>query len=328
MLRLAALTLMLFLAGCSIGGAKTPPPPPPQAETPPPTATPQPEPSPAPKPVEPAPPRAPQAVLDRPQVLQGDTGVVRLDLPVEGEVTVKVEGLDQQPRVFRLAGRPIAFVGFPANARVGRYPVTVTWPGGQAETALEVVHKKFTEDRLTVTAEQEATYYDPRQAEEWARVFALRSNSWSVPLWDGPFRKPLEGDVPITTYFGEIRIVNGTETGRHSGMDFGADEGTPVVAPARGRVLMAEKLIVSGHTIIIDHGMNLYTAYYHLSAYDVKPGDWVEPGQIIGRVGNTGFSTGPHLHWTATIGNVPVDPWPLTEAAPLGYVQPSPAAAQ
>ncbi|MDF2631280.1 MAG: peptidase family [Symbiobacteriaceae bacterium] len=325
MKRLAALALVLFLAGCSIGGAKSPPTPPPQAATPPPAAEPQPQPPQTPVP---QPPRQPKVILDRPQVLQGDTGVLRLDLPVAGEVTIKVQGLDQQPRVFRLDGRPIAFVGFPANARVGTYPISVTWPGGQAETAIEVVYKQFTEDRLTVTAEQEATYYDPRQAEEWARVFALRATGWPAPLWDGPFRKPLEGDLHITTYFGEIRVVNGTETGRHSGMDFGADEGTPIVAPARGRVLMAEKLIVSGHTIILDHGMGLYTAYYHLSAYDVKPGDWVEPGQRIGRVGNTGFSTGPHLHWTATIGNTPVDPWPLTEAAPLGFVRPSPQTAQ
>lgn len=329
MKRLAALALMLFLAGCSIGGAKTPPPPSPQAAAPAPAPAPAPQAQPpAPQPVQPAPPREPQVLLDRPQVLQGDTGVVRLDLPVEGDVKVKVGGLDQQPWVFRLHGRPIAFVGFPANARVGRYPITVTWPGGQAETALEVVPKKFTEDRLVVTEEQEATYYDPRQAEEWARVFALRSQSWPAPLWDGPFRNPLEGDLKITTYFGEIRFVNGKETGRHSGMDFGADEGTPIVAPARGRVLMTEKLIVSGHTIILDHGMSLYTTYYHLSAYDVKPGDWVEPGQVIGRVGNTGFSLGAHLHWTATIGNVPVDPWPLTEAAPLGFVRPSPATPQ
>ncbi|HWI65172.1 MAG TPA: M23 family metallopeptidase [Symbiobacteriaceae bacterium] len=322
MKRLAALLLLLLMAGCSPGGA-APAPPAPVV-----TSEPEPAPIPPPPPLPPAPPNEPQVLVDSVQVQQGDIGVVRFDLPVEGEVSVKVQGLDEQPRVFRLEGRPIAFVGFPANARVGRYPVTVTWPGGKAETALEVIYKKFTEDRLTVTAEQESTYYDPRQADEWARVFALRSKSWPSPLWDGPFRVPLNGRLNISTYFGEIRFVNGKETGRHSGMDFEADEGTPVVAPARGRVLMTEQLIVSGRTIILDHGLNLYTTYYHLSAYDVKPGDWVEPGQVIGRVGNTGFSLGPHLHWTATIGNTPVDGWPLTQASPLGVRRAGPMTEQ
>ncbi|HYF95828.1 MAG TPA: M23 family metallopeptidase [Symbiobacteriaceae bacterium] len=320
MKRLLALGLALFLTGCSIGGAKPAPPPPTAAPTP------APPPAPEPKPFVPAPPKAPVITLEPPQVQQGDIGVIRFDLPVEGEVSIKVQGLSEQPRVFRLEGRPIAFVGIPANARVGSYPVTVTWPDGKYEGALEVVYKKFTEDRLTVTEEQESTYYDPRQADEWARIFALRSKSWPNPLWDGPFRAPLSGALAISTYFGQIRFVNGTETGRHSGMDFEADEGTAVLAPAPGRVLMTEKMIVSGHTIILDHGLNLYTTYYHLSAYDVKPGDWVEPGQVIGRVGNTGFSLGPHLHWTATIGNTPVDPWPLTLASPLGVRRAGPVA--
>lgn len=312
MKRLAAMCLALLLTGCTPGGSKPAPAPPPAPNT---------APAPAPDPVKPfvpLPPKEPQLLLEPAQVQQGDIGVVRFDLPVEGDVAVKVQGLDEQPRVFRLEGRPIAFVGFPANARVGRYPVTVTWAGGTLETAFEVIYKKFTEDRLVVTAQQEATYYDPRQADEWARVFALRSKSWPAPLWDGPFRVPMAGKLDISTYFGEIRFVNGKETGRHSGMDFEADEGTPILAPARGRVLMTDKLIVTGLTVILDHGLGLYTTYYHMSAFSVKPGDWVEPGQIIGKVGNTGFSTGPHLHWTATIGNTPVDPWPLTQAAPLG----------
>jgi murein DD-endopeptidase MepM/ murein hydrolase activator NlpD len=250
--------------------------------------------------------------------------VLTLDQPVAGAVKVKVQGLDEQPKTYLLNGKPVAFIGFPANAKVGDYPVTVTWDGGQWTGSLSVIYKKFTEDRLTVTEQQEATYYDPRQDEEWARVFKLRSDSIPRPLWDGPFAVPLAIPLRITTYFGEIRYVNGKETGRHSGMDFGAPEGTPVLAPARGKVMMTEKLIVTGNTLILDHGMNLYTTYYHLSAFDVKPGDWVEPGQVIAKVGNTGFSTGPHLHWTATIGNTPVDPWPLTLEAPLGYRAPVP----
>ncbi|HYG58023.1 MAG TPA: M23 family metallopeptidase, partial [Symbiobacteriaceae bacterium] len=237
---------------------------------------------------------------------------------------LRVEGLGEQPRVYVQQGRATAFVGIPANARVGDYPVTISWPGGEVQGSLEVVHKQFTEDRLVVTEELSQTYYDPRQADEWARLFERRSHSFPRPLWDGSFMQPLDGPLDITTYFGEIRFVNGVETGRHSGMDFGAPEGTPIRAPAPGRVVLAETMIVTGLTITIDHGMNLYTTYYHCSRIDVQPGDWVETGQVIGLVGNTGFSLGPHLHWTATIGNTPVDPWPLIQSSPLGIraVQP------
>lgn len=320
---LAGLTAVL-VAACSSakpGPAAPSPATPPSASAPAPAVQTTPAPAPAPAP---EPPRPPQVALIPAQVQQGDMAVLRLDKPVDGEVKVKVQGLDEQPKVYRQGARPVAFIGVPATARTGSYPVTVTWPGGEWTGNLEVIYKKFTEDRLVVTEQQEATYYDPRQADEWARLFERRSHSIDRPLWDGAFQEPLAGPLRITTYFGEIRYVNGKETGRHSGMDFGAPEGTPVYAPALGKVVLAEKLIVTGNTITLDHGMNLYTTYYHLSAIDVQVGDWVEPGQVIGKVGNTGFSTGAHLHWTATIGNTPVDPWPLTQAPPLGVRQSGP----
>lgn len=269
------------------------------------------------------PPVPPTVVIEPAQVLQGNFAILQFDRAVKGDVTVAVTGLSEQPRLFRLEGRPVAFVGFPANARTGPYPVAVTWPGGSWAGKVEVMPKRFTEDRLVVTEEQKDLYYDPRQEAEWKKVFQVRSQSAPRPLWQGPFRTPLAGEPTITTYFGEIRFVNGVETGRHSGMDFGAETGTPILAPARGKVVLAERLIVTGWTIIIDHGLNLYTTYYHCDRVDVSPGSWVEPEAQIGTVGSTGFSTGPHLHWTATIGNTPVDPWPLTQGA-LPAERPSP----
>lgn len=267
-------------------------------------------------PPSPSPP-SPDVRLEPAEVLQGDLAILRLRaIPAEAEV--KVDGLSEQPQLFSLFGEPVAFIGVPAAAKPGEYPVEVRWPGGEWTGKLAVVRKKFTEDRLVVTEEQQAIYYDPRQAEEWRRLSLLRRKSHPEPLWRGPFERPLAGDLKITTYFGEIRFVNGIETGRHSGMDFGAPTGTPIMASAHGRVLMAEQLVVTGWTILVDHGLGLFTLYFHCDKVDVRPGDLVRPGQQIGRVGNTGFSTGPHLHWTASIGNVPIDPWPLTRFAPLG----------
>lgn len=268
----------------------------------------------------PAPPEPPKATIRPEQVLQGDFAVLQMDSSVADDVKVQVQGLTEQPRVFLRDGRALAFIGFPANAQVQAYPVVATWTGGSWKGSVTVVRKQFTEDRLTVTQELTDIYYDPRQDEEWRRVFAVRSASEPRPLWRGAFKPPLGGKLDITTHFGEIRYVNGAETGRHSGMDFGAATGTPVLAPAPGKVVLAERLIVTGWTIIIDHGYNLYTTYYHCDRVSVAPGDRVEAGQPIGTVGSTGFSTGPHLHWTATIGNTPVDPWPLTQAPLLGIV--------
>lgn len=302
------LVALLLTAGCRAQAPDTERPPDSTPPTPPPAGEVQ------------LPETPPSIQIEPPQVLQGDIAVLRFDRPVEGEVSLTVEGLAEQPKPFRLNGRPVAFVGFPAASKVGTYPVRLSWPGGSWEGAIEVLPKRFTEDRLVVTEEQEAVYFDPRQQEEWRKVYRLRAQSAERPLWRGAFRVPLEGELKVTTYFGEIRFVNGAETGRHSGMDFGAPTGTPILAPARGKVILSEKLIVSGWTVIIDHGLNLFTAYYHCDRLDVAPGDWVEPGQPIGTVGNTGFSTGPHLHWTATIGNTPVDPWPLTQGPVMGVL--------
>lgn len=271
-----------------------------------------------PAPVAPEPSPHVRVLLQPERVLQGDFVTLRLDRPVTGEVKVTVKGLEEQSKVFLKDGAAVAFIGFPAAARVGTYPVSVTWEKGRWDGQLEVVRKQFTEDRLVVTEEQQAIYYDPRQEQEWKRVFDSRSRTLPEPLWRDAFRLPLAGPIKITTYFGEIRFVNGVETGRHSGMDFAAETGTPILAPARGKVVLAEKLIVTGWTIIIDHGVNLYTVYYHCNTVTVKTGEMVRPGEQIGTVGSTGFSTGPHLHWTATIGNTPVDPWALTKAPVLG----------
>ncbi|MBP2018788.1 hypothetical protein J2Z79_002203 [Symbiobacterium terraclitae] len=255
----------------------------------------------------------PVVTLEPRQVLRGDFAVLRVDQPLPGEPQLHVGGLSEQPKLFLLDRQPTALIGFPAAAPLGAYPVRLTWDGGEWEGSIEVVYKEFTVDRLEVTEEQEEVYYDPRQAEQWERLYRLRSTSEPEPLWRDVFRPPLDGELRVTTYFGEIRVVNGVETGRHSGMDFGAPTGTPIYAPARGKVILAEEFIVSGRTIVIDHGLNLFTAYYHCEEIHVAPGDWVEAGQRIGLVGSTGFSTGPHLHWTATVGNTPVDPWPLTQ---------------
>ena len=117
---------------------------------------------------------------------------------------------------------------------------------------------------------------------------------------------PAEG--PITGVYGSQRVFNGEPKRPHYGVDVGAPEGTPVVAPAAGFVTLADDLYYSGNTLIVDHGMSVFSSFLHLRDMQVKVGDFVEKGQLIGHIGSTGRSTGPHLDWRINLGSMRLDP--------------------
>jgi murein DD-endopeptidase MepM/ murein hydrolase activator NlpD len=94
----------------------------------------------------------------------------------------------------------------------------------------------------------------------------------------------------------------------HAGEDFAVAPGTPVIAPAAGTVVLAEPLFVRGKAVVIDHGRGVYSGYWHMQSLNVKAGDQVSPGQVLGMVGSTGLSTGAHLHWEMRVDGVAVDP--------------------
>ena len=136
-------------------------------------------------------------------------------------------------------------------------------------------------------------------------------------LWSGPFIMPSKGK--FTTIFGTTRSYNGgPATVHHSGADFAADAGTPVIAAAAGRVAYVGLLTTRGNSVIIDHVAGVFTAYHHLSRMDVSAGDYVAQGEQVGLVGMTGLATGPHLHWELVVGGVNVDPvsWTKPDVAP------------
>jgi len=119
---------------------------------------------------------------------------------------------------------------------------------------------------------------------------------------------PLKVYKRISSPFGVRRIVNGVPSGVHKGVDFAAPQGTPVLATLSGRVVLAGYLPLTGNTVIIDHGWGLMSLYAHLSEIKVKNGEFVKRGQVIGKVGSTGRSTGPHLHFGVYLNDVAVDP--------------------
>lgn len=126
-------------------------------------------------------------------------------------------------------------------------------------------------------------------------------------LMDGPFRMPTE-KVTITGEYGSRRVFNGQLRSVHSGLDMRAYAGTPLYAAQSGRVKLAKNLFYSGNHVLIEHGMGIYSSYSHMSKLEVKTGDWVEEGQLMGLSGATGRVTAAHLHWTVNVNGVRVSP--------------------
>jgi murein DD-endopeptidase MepM/ murein hydrolase activator NlpD len=149
---------------------------------------------------------------------------------------------------------------------------------------------------------------------EFNKIDAFKALVTPDKFWNGPFLRPNQGE--ITTIYGVQRYYNGefAKDYYHRGVDYAGSIGSPVVAPAAGRVALvgreSEGFQLHGNTIGIDHGQGVSSIFLHLSRIDVKPDDFVQPGQQIGAVGATGAATGPHLHWGLYVNGESVDPVP------------------
>lgn len=148
---------------------------------------------------------------------------------------------------------------------------------------------------------------DPEvERNEFARLDALIGQIRPQKLWDnGGFQMPIVGEV--ISAFGQYRVLNQNVQTRHTGWDQQAPVGTPVAAIGRGEVVFAGRLDIRGNYILIDHGYGIFSGYAHLSQVNVERGQSIEKGQIIGLSGNTGRSSGPHLHWEIAVNGEWID---------------------
>jgi len=177
---------------------------------------------------------------------------------------------------------------------------------GKFATESLKVAPNFVEPNPEQTARAEA---------ERQRLRAIFATITPERLWDGPFHYPLAG-VTTGGNFGKRRILNGKAGSPHSGVDFPAPAGTSVCAAQRGRVVLSEPLYFSGNTVVLDHGLGVYTLYAHFESIAVQLGDLVDTGALLGKVGATGRVTGPHLHWGVTVNRARANPLQLV-ALPL-----------
>jgi murein DD-endopeptidase MepM/ murein hydrolase activator NlpD len=253
---------------------------------------------------------------------QGGTYVLRVPSNGAASATAVFRG-DTFTMLLDAAGNFWRPVGASSLAALGPFGVQYTLydaDGGVISTSNETV---------TVTATTYPTEYitlppgqlegiSPGAVQEEINIRAATFARFTPEkLWDGPFLFPSAG--AITGAFGDGRSYNGAPvSSRHSGTDFGATEGSPAAASARGRVAFAGFLATRGNSVIIDHGAGVFTGYHHLSRIDVVDGQEIAAGQVVGGIGATGLATGPHLHWELIVGGVNVDPtlWTYAGVAP------------
>ena len=192
----------------------------------------------------------------------------------------------------------------------GTAAVTVTPPGASERTVrIAIAPRDWPIERVdgvppkTVDPPPEIAERIGREQQAVARA---RETSDDGIGFTQDFIRPVPGR--ISGRFGNQRIYNGTPGSAHSGMDIAAATGTPVKAPAAGRVVFADDLYLTGGTVLIDHGHGIGSNFLHLSKMNVGVGETVEQGEVIGEVGATGRATGPHLHWGMTWYATRIDP--------------------
>jgi murein DD-endopeptidase MepM/ murein hydrolase activator NlpD len=246
--------------------------------------------------------------LELPQQRLAPGGVARIDLGPATDAP-QVRYRDVPVLVVRDGSRWTALVGLPLATAPGPAELTVeAADGGVATRSFAVKPWKYAEQRLSVAPGQVdlAPADLARYEREAVHLKAVAATHSETP----PDTLRLAAPVPgrRSSSFGLRRVFNGQSRNPHSGMDIAAPQGTPVVAPAAGRVIDTGDYFFNGNTVWLDHGAGLLTMYCHLSSIAVKAGDVLAAGMPLGTVGATGRATGPHLHWGVSLNRAMVDP--------------------
>jgi len=228
--------------------------------------------------------------------------------------------LDDAPVTFTADGRYM--FGIDRDATGSRQLAWITPDGRRARRSLTITPGTWEIDRLPARLVNQNPNAAPNPVWEALRkaetdaVRAARAETSPWPFWQARAQWPATGR--ISGVFGSQRIYGEKPAAFHAGLDIAAPHGTMVTAPLPGIVRLASDgpFSLEGNIIIIDHGQGLHSVFLHLSRILVKPGEIVAQGQEIGRIGTTGRSTGPHLHWGMTWHGVKVDPQPLLPPMP------------
>ena len=256
-------------------------------------------------------------------------GVAIVDLPSTSRTPPQVTF--QNKPVLVLAGEQrgwVAVVGLPLDLSIQAQALIVTEQQASgnnkfeikdkryreqqqagSEIKFEVKDKKYREQRITVNNSRHVNP-SPDDMTRITRELELQNAAYRRFSSNIPSNVLLDAPVkgPLSSPFGLKRFFNGEPRAPHSGLDFAVPTGTPVLAPAAGKVILTGDYFFNGNTVFLDHGQGLITMYCHLSVIDVKVGDALARGQVLGKVGATGRVTGAHLHWNVSLNDARVDP--------------------
>lgn len=241
-------------------------------------------------------------------VKQGEMMVINLPLNANSEAVEHIHFLNRDFKAFIQPNQTLhSLVPVPVAQKVGSFMLSLKNAQGKILTskAVKVVSAGYSTQNIRVSKSIGGTRAEPG---ELAAIGNLKKHTNpKKQLWSPSFIAPTPDCM--NSRFGNLRYHNGTFTGNyHKGIDLKSPLGRPVKAPTAGIVTMARTYRLHGGTVGLDHGQGLSSVYIHLSQILVKPGQHVAAGQIIGKVGSTGFATGPHLHWGVYANGQPVNP--------------------
>ena len=250
-----------------------------------------------------------------PYPLQGEVFRVHVTFPTEVEVPHLIFNGKRYPLYKQSPQEYSAVLAVPLSMEKGLYPLELIGGEYRTKTELTVREKKFPKEIITLP-KSTSPLWNERQKIAEDKV-AIRKALWTtsdLPFFKETFILPSTG--PFTSPFGEIRLYDGVTKGQHHGFDIAVEEGTPVLAANRGKVRLSRACVLEGNCVILDHGQGLSSMYMHLRSRTVKEGDVVEKGSLLGTVGSTGLSTGPHLHWEILLFSVSTNPLRWLESIP------------
>lgn len=251
-------------------------------------------------------PCAAQALSDAP--VPG--GIVRVDLGAEAAPRPHARFADQPVLIFREQGSWRALVGIPLEIEPGQHPLIVSDEQGRLETLeLEIQPKDYPVQHLTVRNKRHVDP-EPEDLARWEREKKLQDDAkliWRA-VETGPPALALPVNGRRSSAFGLRRTFNGEPRAPHRGLDIAVPRGTRVAAPGGGEVSLTGDFFFNGRTVFVDHGQGLISMLCHLDRIEVKTGQLIKAGELIGRAGSTGRATGPHVHWTVFLNGTAVDP--------------------
>jgi len=247
----------------------------------------------------------------------GDTLAVEVEIVERGSEYACWFNAKEYPVYPTERGTFRTLIGLPYDFAPGRYAVLILEKGSGKKARkkyefLTVNRKVFPVSYVDFTPEETKLIGSPLNERERALISTALKTEKKKQDWEKEFILPVRGK--IIGKYGVKRMAGKEFLWSHKGVDLKVREGTPVQAANSGEVILAEEgFYLHGKTVVIDHGQGVTTIYLHLKSIDIGKGDKVTKGQIIGRVGETGLATGPHLHWGLYVHGVPVDPFPWVE---------------